>query len=76
MPPEIVLAERNDTAAAPTFDLAARGECKRVLEIAQRHLGVRSIKERELWDAVAVALEGRDREMLKRATFNLLVYVD
>jgi len=75
-PPEPVLAERNDTAAAPVFDLAARGECERALEIAQRYLGVRSIKERELWDDVVVALEGRDCEMLKRVAFNLLAYVD
>jgi len=75
-PPEAVLAERNDTAAALVFDLAVRGEYERALEVAQRYLYVRSIKERELWDAVAVALEARDREMLKKAAFNLLAYVD
>jgi len=75
-PPEAVLAERNDTATALVFDLAAREEYERALEITQRYLGVRSLKERELWDAVVVALEGRDLDMLKRAAFNLLVYVD
>jgi len=75
-PPEAVLAERNNTAAALVFDLAARGEYERTLEVAQRYLYVRSTKERELWDAAAVALEARGREMLKKAAFNLLAYVD
>jgi len=49
---------------------------QRALEVAQRYLGVRSLKERELWDAVVVVLEGGDRETLKRTAFNLLTYVD
>jgi len=73
-PPEAVLAERNDTAAALVFDLAAREEYERALEVAHRYLNVHSIKERELWDAVIVALESRDRETLKKAALDLLIY--
>jgi len=72
---EAVLAERNDTTVALVFDLTTRGEYERALEVEQRYLGVYSLKEKELWDAVVVALESRKNEMLKKAALNLLVYV-
>lgn len=35
----------------------------------------RAIREKELWNAVAVALEGKDCKALKETALNLLVYV-
>jgi len=74
-PPEVALAERNDTAAALVLDLASRGEWEKALEVAERYTDMPDQKEEELWDAVIVALENKDREALKKAALNLLVYV-
>jgi len=74
-PPESILVGREDTAAALTFDLVARGRHEEALEIVYKYLEARKSKAAELWDAVAIALKGGDREALKKAAFNLLAYV-
>jgi len=74
-PPEPILAGRNDTAAALILELAQRGEWEKALEVAEGYADTPDRKEAELWDAVIVALEGRDRESLKRAAFDLLMYI-
>jgi len=71
----VALVKRNDTAAALTLDLATRGEWERALKVTQKYATSPDQKEAELWDAVAVALEARDREGLKKAAFDLLVYL-
>jgi len=74
-PPDAALAKRNDTAAALALELAARGEWEEALRVAQRYTPSPDQKETELWDAVAVAVEARDREALKRAALDLLIYL-
>jgi len=74
-PPDVALVKRNDAAAALTLDLATRGEWERALKVTQKYATSPDQKEAELWDAVAVALEARDREGLKKAAFDLLVYL-
>jgi len=73
-PPEPVLARRNDTAAALVLDYVTRGEWEEALKVVQRHTGTRDLKEAELWDALAVEIESRDREALKKSALDLLIY--